>query len=276
MSDFEDRVRRDLHRSADSVEPPPLLWRRVEDRLGRPQDRRAIAVLALAAVTVVAVALLAVTLHSNPSPKHVASVAPSTTEPEGIVVPVDQTTTTQSPTATSLPPSPTSTRFAPTAVPGPTTTTFPQNCDKQDLAFTTHTDKTTYGRGDAVNVTETIQNISPHRCNYVYGCPSAIIKDAANNWVWGSWDRGSGNPPRICAAVGNLEPLDPGEYSKTHPSETWDQEICDGPTATTTTTSTSASNGYVAPCQGSPAPSGQYSAWMNPAEPTKPAFFQIS
>jgi hypothetical protein len=240
--------------------------------LGR--DRRAIAVLAVAAVTVVAVALLAVALHSNPSPKHVASVAPSTTDAEGVVVAVDQTTTTDAPTTTVA--SSTLTRPTTTAVPTTTTTEVAPRCADDDLAFTTKTDKATYAHGETVTVTETIQNVSRHRCGYLHGvCPATVlIKDVGDNWVWASWDNGSGDPPQGCPAVGVEEDLDPGAYSATRPSGTWEQRICEGPTATTTTTT--AASTYRAACTGSPAPAGQYSAWMYHSEPTKPAFFQIS
>ena len=251
MSEFEDRVRRDLHRSAEAVEPPPLLWRRVEDRLGG-RDRRPMAVLAAAAAVVVAVAVLAVALHSGGSEKHVASVSPETTEPQGVVVPAEQTTTTASATtAPALPPSasPSTTRATTKTVAAPTTTTSPPDCTAADLAYYTTTDRSSYPPGVSVTISVGARNISNHTCRYYDGiCQSArILPDSGGPAIWFS-----GGEHPVCNTLLRMGPLDPGQTRGAVIS--WDRRTCTAPSTTTSVPT------YGAPCDGPPAGPGTYRA----------------
>jgi len=122
----------------------------------------------------------------------------------------------QSPQSTPAPRGPSSA--------SPTAATASSACTSSDLDYSTITDHSTYGAGQAVTISLVVHNHSGRPCDAPGPCgigPWATVQNAAGTVVWQS------HP--IAVACTNPPPgpphLAPGQ-SATYGAGTWDQEVC--------------------------------------------------
>ncbi|MBV9412138.1 MAG: hypothetical protein JO148_11120 [Acidimicrobiia bacterium] len=142
------------------------------------------------------------------------------------------------------------------AAPNTAAPTAVSTCSASNLQYTTHTDRSRYGSGQAVNITLVVTNRGSQPCNGPSPCgvgPWATVASAAGTVVWQSHPLASmcSNPPPV-------PHLAPGQ-STTYGAGTWDQTICTSSGACST------------------APSGNYTATAHRADLTAAASrFRIS
>jgi hypothetical protein len=243
MNDFEDRLRSRLQGLRDTIEPPPDLWARVEQRTGR---RPWIPVtMAAVAAAVLLFALIAGVGGSGGSGnrRNIIAAGPgstdSTTTLEGGVVgapPTSQsleTTTSTAVTGTTQP------RATTTGPPGtsPTTTLSPPftttsqppvpGCAPSALSYTITTDRPSYAPNTTVQFTLSEQNVSGSPCSVPVGeCHDAYPTVYAGD---GTKVMDGGTPPGAGACtVPTSDELQPGQAHTVQ--RDWDERVCSTPT----------------------------------------------
>ncbi|MDQ6616379.1 MAG: hypothetical protein M3083_16975 [Actinomycetota bacterium] len=238
MSDFEDRLRGELHEVADPVEPPPTLGQSIGARMwagpaGPAGPPRALMVVAAAIVVVaVAVAVLAARGHNG---NRVLTQGTSTTIGLGVAPGAPGVTVTAAPPVsdttpvTAAPTTTATTMVNPTTTAGTTTTTTVAvaDCATGDLQAVTTTDRSTYTSGQFVNISVTVKNVSANRCQIQnpfpnpFVIPISISRGSTVVWQPGSTVNGvvARVPPKVLA---------PDEsYGWT--SVQWNQRMCVAP-----------------------------------------------
>ena len=252
MSDFEDRVRDELHQLAEGAEPGPTLRQRIDARLGTgppPSGRPPVALAAVAAaILLVATALVVLSVrdHGNghklvltqgtsttAGPTSTLGVAPGVSSVTAASAPPASDSTTAAPTTTATTVNPTTSTGAPTTTStGSTTTVAVVDCTSVDLQTRTATDKPAYAAGETVTITVTVKNVSAHRCLLQNPMPNpfanAVTISPLNNPATPVWQ-----PARLVnGTVVNVDPrpLAPNE-SYTWATVLWNQDQCVSPCA---------------------------------------------
>jgi hypothetical protein len=290
MSDFEDRLRGDLHHLAAGAEPPPTLAQNVDSRLGAgpagPAGPRGLSMALLgvaAAIVITAVALILVAgnkggkrvvLTQGTSTTTTSDVSlgltpgdPGTDPPPSDTTTAEPATTLTAPgttvTPTTIGPAVTNPTSLPTSTSASTTTSTTvalAECPTSGLRSATSTDQPQYQAGSKVTITVTVTNVSGHPCQITNPYPSAFtepVKITLGGAV--IWQPAS----TINGIVPILPPktLDPGQ-SYTWATVQWSQDIC---------ATKCAEDGSPKP----PAPRGPYLATAPAAPPGSPAMFTL-
>lgn len=250
MSDFEDRVRDELHQLAESAEPAPTLRQQIDARLGTgppPMGRPPVALAAVAAAIVLVAAALVVLsarghggghklvltqgTSTTAGPTSTLAAAPGVSSVTPTSAPPVSDSTTAAPTTTATSVGATTTTGATTTV-GPTTTVAVVDCATGDLQTRTATDKPGYTSGETVTITVTVKNVSARRCQIESPMPNpfadAVTINALNNPATPVWQ-----PARLAnGTVVNVDPrpLAPNE-SYTWATVQWKQDLCVSPCA---------------------------------------------
>lgn len=243
MSDFEDRVRDELHQLAEGAEPGPTLRQRIDARLGTgppPSGRPPVALAAVAAAIVLVAATLMVLsardhgdghklvltqgTSTTSGPTSTLGVAPGVSSVTATSAPPASDSTTTAPTTTATTVNPTTSTGPPTTTStGPSTTVAVVDCTSVDLQTRTATDKPGYAAGETVTITVTVKNVSARRCLIEsplpnpFVAPIAIKSGATVVWQPGSLMNG--------VATNNPRTVDSNQ-SYAWATVQWDQHRC--------------------------------------------------